>query len=370
MDWGVVRIYSRNRYQPVCAQPRNLQRASNSAYCETRPRRQRLVLDAPTVRLTGSGAVVAHILGPRRVDGTAAKSSIRPGLKPMRVAFVCYEAFARGGIRTYTRELLPRISAMGHEVTLFCPDHSRPDLAALSAGIRLALVDSMDFVFLRAPSFWWNLSHSIRAVERETGRFDLVHSNNVADFLMPKGAVDPPRIVTAFHLGLSTLHAGQMRLLSGLAHPSSEYGAAILAQSVCLRRANHIIAISQFTQQEILTRYPSITEDAISVVYPGVSLRTRIQDPVVLDVTRRRFGLHPNRPIILFAGRLEKRKGLDNLLQAFREIRKRRQASLVIVGDGNLESWKRRSSKLGVSQSVVFTGYVNQDTYLALCSMA
>src|SRR5207249_10712691 len=123
-------------------------------------------------------------------------------------------------------------------------------------------------------------------------------------------------------------------------------------------------------RQEILIYYREIPEETISVVYPGVSPIPIITDPRALATTRNVFGLHATDRVILFAGRLEKRKGLKPLLYAFREIRKKERATLVIIGVGDQRPWKRLCSKLGVSADVVFTGYVDRGTYLALVSLA
>src|SRR5438552_1410641 len=257
----------------------------------------------------------------------------------MRIAFLCYEAFSHGGIRTYARELLPRICAIGHEVTLFFPGHTLEERNFPSNGIDDLPVKTMDLPFFRAPSFWWNLPRQVRELERKTGKFDIIHSNIIADLMLRKRNGDPPRIVTAFHLGLSTLRAGRMRSVSGISHPSSEYGPALAAQSICLRRADHIITISQFTRQEILSYYREIPEETISIVYPGISPSAIITDPRALANARNLFGLRATDRVILFAGRLEKRKGLKALLYAFREIRKKEQATLVITGMGDQRPW-------------------------------
>ena len=53
------------------------------------------------------------------------------------------------------------------------------------------------------------------------------------------------------------------------------------------------------------------------------------------QAVRRRLGLEPGVPVIVFLGRLIKAKGTDQLLQVFGMLRKRHpQATLVVIGDG------------------------------------
>src|SRR2546427_11610311 len=66
-----------------------------------------------------------HLLAP---SISASENAIGPNLlknlqqcEPVRIGFVCFQAFQRGGIRTYTRNLLNGIVASGHEVVLFAP---------------------------------------------------------------------------------------------------------------------------------------------------------------------------------------------------------------------------------------------------------
>lgn len=61
---------------------------------------------------------------------------------------------------------------------------------------------------------------------------------------------------------------------------------------------------------------------------------------------------------VLFVGRLVRRKGVDDLLHAFAEVRSRiADAKLVIVGDGpERENLERMVAELGLSGAVRFTG--------------
>ncbi|MCR4423143.1 MAG: glycosyltransferase family 4 protein [candidate division WOR-3 bacterium] len=73
--------------------------------------------------------------------------------------------------------------------------------------------------------------------------------------------------------------------------------------------------------------------------------------------------LNENRPLILFVGRLEKRKGLDTLLRALPEvIRHYPRARLVVVGYGPLKNYYRKVTvDIGVNQAVTFLDAVPND---------
>lgn len=73
--------------------------------------------------------------------------------------------------------------------------------------------------------------------------------------------------------------------------------------------------------------------------------------------------LNENRPVILFVGRLEKRKGLETLILALPEIVKRHpETKLVVVGYGPLQSYYQKLAiRLNIASSVIFTGAIPND---------
>ncbi|HPF82812.1 MAG TPA: glycosyltransferase family 4 protein [Bacilli bacterium] len=64
-------------------------------------------------------------------------------------------------------------------------------------------------------------------------------------------------------------------------------------------------------------------------------------------------------PVILFVGRLGKEKNIDLLIESHKELVKKYNAKLMIVGDGpDLEHFKELSKKNKVDNNVIFTGKV------------
>lgn len=75
------------------------------------------------------------------------------------------------------------------------------------------------------------------------------------------------------------------------------------------------------------------------------------------------LGIAPERPVILYASKLIRRKNADQLLEAFLQLRKRITPSpyLLIVGDGELrEMLERRTAESDATDDVRFTGFRNQ----------
>jgi glycosyltransferase involved in cell wall biosynthesis len=85
------------------------------------------------------------------------------------------------------------------------------------------------------------------------------------------------------------------------------------------------------------------------------------------ESARRRWGLDPRRPVLLFVGRLRYYKGLDHLLRAVALLP---GVQLVIAGDGARRGACRRlAGVLGIDGRVVFTGDVSEGD-LASCYRA
>jgi glycosyltransferase involved in cell wall biosynthesis len=128
-----------------------------------------------------------------------------------------------------------------------------------------------------------------------------------------------------------------------------------------LRRADAVIAISQQIQGELLKR--GVNPSKIVPLPNGVSLRKfRPVSPTERSALRARLSLPDDgRPIVLYAGRLARAKGVPLLVDAWPTILARHpQLYLVLVGSGNRSfddcevQVKERVEELGLQQQVAF----------------
>ena len=104
------------------------------------------------------------------------------------------------------------------------------------------------------------------------------------------------------------------------------------------RHASCIIAISESVKEEVLELYP-VDPERVAVLPNGYDQRVFYRDEVDRLELLARFGLerYQNTPIITFAGKISKTKGIDYLLRANRIIQKQREAAIVVFGAGDLE---------------------------------
>ena len=151
--------------------------------------------------------------------------------------------------------------------------------------------------------------------------------------------------------------------------PGRLYYRAMMAMAV--RSAARIITDSEFSRNDIVARLNADPEK-IDVIYPGVDARfARVNDAAELQRIRAKYGIHGD--YILYAGIYKLRKNHAGLLQAFqRFLLHGSRAQLVIAGplkEGEA-ILRRLAEELGISESVVFTGFVPEADLAALYSAA
>ncbi|MGW4695965.1 glycogen synthase [Kitasatospora cineracea] len=90
--------------------------------------------------------------------------------------------------------------------------------------------------------------------------------------------------------------------------------------------ADAVIAVSRAMRADVLAAYPEIAPERVHVIHNGIDADAYRPDrsPAVLEW----FGLDPDRPIVLFVGRVTRQKGLQHLLRAAFELRP--EAQLVL----------------------------------------
>jgi glycosyltransferase involved in cell wall biosynthesis len=92
-----------------------------------------------------------------------------------------------------------------------------------------------------------------------------------------------------------------------------------------------------------------------------------------LDPLRRELQLTPDRPVILFASKLQPRKHADHLLEAYARVcasAPGRQAYLLIAGDGEQRSQLEARARELTLEGVRFLGFRNQSQLPALFALA
>ena len=136
------------------------------------------------------------------------------------------------------------------------------------------------------------------------------------------------------------------------------------------RRAQHLIAVSEFTKQRLVERF-GIRPEKITVVWNGVDAQFHTRSADEVAEVREALAI-PTAKYLLSLGSLEPRKNLGRLLAAWRSIKRELPGdlSLVVVGAKGSPQVFRDASITEIPQGVHFTGYARQEHLPALYSGA
>jgi phosphatidylinositol alpha-mannosyltransferase len=261
----------------------------------------------------------------------------------MKIALVIpYDIIYPGGVASHIASLYHQLVRMGHDVKVIGPASN----VVTTFGTRFIPIgkphpfpasDSIS----RVP-FSLNLGREIKAIlARE--KFDVIHLHEP---FVPMLCSAVLRFSDAVNIG--TFHAADGK-------PGYNFGWP-LGRMMLRRRRRKLhgrIAVSvpamKFASKYVPGGYAIIPNGIDLSHFPA---ETR---PIPL--------FDDGRPNILFLGRLEKRKGLDCLLEAYRQLKREMpEARLLVVGGGTRlrKKYERWIGRHGI-QDVVFAGRVSDD---------
>lgn len=95
------------------------------------------------------------------------------------------------------------------------------------------------------------------------------------------------------------------------------YDYSLWVEKTALEMADSVIAVSEETKRDVLSLF-NVPEERISVVHNGIDLDEYhpTENPEMLQS----LGVDPNRPYVLFVGRITRQKGIIHLVRAIRHL--------------------------------------------------
>jgi len=256
----------------------------------------------------------------------------------MKVGLVSpYDFASPGGVTDHVRHLAKELRHLNHEVRIFAPssqadvDADTPGFYRIGSPISIPVNESVARITLS-----FHLADEVaELIQRE--RFDVLHFHEP---LMPALPMTMLRMSPAANVG--TFHAFARSNLGYY------YGRPLLEPYLAFLHRG--IAVSEPAAAFVNKYFPDYP---LRIIPNGIDLET--YKPGLAPIRH----LRDDRVNILFLGRLEKRKGLGDLLRAYRFLKTRvPKTRLIVVGDGPLRSNAESYVQRHRLQDVVFAGFV------------
>lgn len=257
-----------------------------------------------------------------------------------------------GGPETYEVEMLRALAAIDreNEYVIYCTGDEAPPAIGVTQ-------DNFRYSVLTPRSRALSLTMSLPARLKRDG-VDFLHST----FTPPPFSAGPEML---------TMHC-----LSSFVHP--EFYSPLIAWRlnrllrIGMRRSQCVLCVSQATADDVHTRF-GVERERLAVAYNGVS--PRLQPLAATAASQRvREELGVEGPYALFVGKLEPRKNVMRLLEAFAKFRHDTRSSTRLLLAGNrtavTPAIERQIARLGLAEAVIQPGYVPFDMLAPLYSAA
>ncbi|MDP1636706.1 MAG: glycosyltransferase family 4 protein [Candidatus Nitrotoga sp.] len=253
----------------------------------------------------------------------------------------------KGGTAVWFAEVYQRLSGKEtHIVTADVPDAAAVDAIHSNTihRIRMRRVtwlrpESLGmYANLLIKSLWLALTH----------RFTAIHAGRA----LPEG-------ITAWLVARLTLHPVVI-YAHGEELTTWGHGGKYKAMRFALRHADQVIANSEFTRDTLIKM--DVTPANITLIYPGVDV-TRFRPGLECTDLRRLAGVTDTSKLILSVGRLSRRKGFDQVIQALPAlVHAGLDIQYVLIGIGeDYDYLLNLALKHGVSERVHLLGHVSTD---------
>ena len=275
-----------------------------------------------------------------------------------------------GGMNVYVRELARELGRQGHRVDVFTHWHdaSEPEIVALGENARLVHLRGGDeatdkqTLFNYLPEIATNLENFRKG---EKISYDLIFSHYWLSGWTGRLVNSAWRIPHAimFHT------TGAVKNSLGIGE--NEPPLRIMSERLLMRECDRIIASTE-REKEMLGSLYDAPSEKVAVIPCGVNLE--LFRPMDRGWARRQIGIRSDK-LALYAGRIEKIKGLEQLLRAVEKTGSINDLKLLIVGgdESSRDEVSRLRSlahELGIGGKVEFRESVPQETLPAYYNAA
>ncbi|NMC46062.1 MAG: glycosyltransferase family 1 protein, partial [Chloroflexi bacterium] len=282
-----------------------------------------------------------------------------------------------GGMNVYVRDLTRYLGEMGVHADVFTrsqDEHVPHVLHDLGCGNRIVHIPAgpetplpKDELYRHLDTFTTNIQDF---AEQKNIHYDVIHSHywlsGLAGLKLREKWNVP--VMHMFH----TLAHLKNQIARSPAEMEGEL--RIASEKKIVEDADALIAATPIEKEQLLAYYDADPEK-ITVLPPGVDLKRFY--PIPQDEAKAVIGIPSNEKVILYVGRIEPLKGIDNLLKAIAFLRKADALTacphyVAIIGgdpdkprellDQEMRHLQDLNRRLGLDDMVVFLGKKDQDS--------
>lgn len=268
-----------------------------------------------------------------------------------------------GGMSIYIRELSKQLVKFGCSVDIFtrCNDPQLPEFEVITSRLRIINIqagkpEAVDklLIYSYVPDLACQIANYCRQNELH---YDIIFSHywisGICGLYLKTWWQIPHLIM--FH----TLGAVKNAIGIGEDEPDLR----IEEEKLLTRECDRIIASTR-KELDFLNLYYGTNSEKVSIVPCGVNMD--LFKPMEKAMARKLAGINNAEDrLVLFAGRIERLKGLDQLIKAIALLRNKHLRLLVVGEDGNrrgeVDHLKSLATQLGIADLVSFPGLIEYE---------
>lgn len=281
-------------------------------------------------------------------------------METLRIGMFAWESLHGvkvGGLAPHVSELSEALAAKGHEVHVFTRRGKSGPYDNIN-GVRYQRVpnDESDGIVHQMDSMCDAFVDRFHAVEKLFGKFDVLHGHDWHPVTaLARLKHDEGRdFVMTFH----STEWGRNGNRFGTWHDAQEISHREWLGGY---EAKKIIVTSNALLEEVEFLY-NIPSSKVNLVPNGIFPK-KICREIDPGMIKKRYGIAPLEPLILFVGRMRYQKGPDILVKAVPLVLKKRgDARFIFAGEGDMRhECESKAKRLGVGHACNFTGYISDE---------
>ena len=272
-----------------------------------------------------------------------------------------------GGQNVYVAELAIQLAKMGYEVDIFTRRDQPKDkqVHEFAPGVRVVLITAGPPTIVAKEELLPYMPTFRKEMERfivdNNLNYELIHANFFMSGVVAmelKEKLDVPFVITFHALGhIRSLHQGEMDRF-----PAERTD----LERLIVKNADKIIAECPQDESDLIKFYQAAPEKIVTI---PCGFNPEHFYPIPKKECRSMLNLQHNERVVLQLGRMVRRKGIDNVIEAFAKVKLNQPAKLVIVGgessdvenDLELNRLRQLANSLGILDQVHFVGRKNRD---------